>query len=317
MTYRFNGGFDPPAIVNANRQTFSKHFSLRAEPTDCARHAAQLRHACALIRTRRTYLSTQPTSIDLEPIRGVFRQWRAEQEPLAAQVSESLNALSAYQSHLDAWQQQLARERDELHGKRDEWAREQAATGVDYESRLAELKSELTAARERVDSLSTALLSRTDELRTLDNRRAEVNTELELTRAREKDLRSDLEQCRKELEQERSQWSEELRELQELLEQQANAAAQAIECAPAAAVAGISNADSGPRYEQADATATSNADAAVTAIPPSPSETPPTSQSQQGSSNAGDEQAVFGSVLQQFGKLRQQRAERPALHKAR
>ena len=59
-------------------------------------------------------LSMTLTSLNGEAIRGTFQAWYAERDGLEAQLNESLSALSAYQSHLDAWQQQFAHDRDEL-----------------------------------------------------------------------------------------------------------------------------------------------------------------------------------------------------------
>ncbi|MEX0610931.1 MAG: hypothetical protein WD738_11465 [Pirellulales bacterium] len=219
-------------------------------------------------------MTTESPIIDCEAVRGAFRQWRAQQEPLAAELSESLTALSAYQSHLDAWQRQLAVERDELRQARERFATERAAAEKSQAQSFAEISTELNAARDKIGSLTSALLARTEELRALDGRRAEVATELELARAREKELRATLEELRQSREQEELKWAEELRHLRELLEQRMEESS----------------------LEQAQTTNWWQAD---------------------GGSRMADN-PVLGSIQEQFGKLRQQRAsDRPALKKAR
>ena len=121
-----------------------------------------------------------------EAIRDTFQAWYAERDSLEAQLNDSLSALAAYQSHLDAWQQQLARERDELRIAREQIECDRAATEKSQSESSSAMVTELNAAREKITALTTLLLNRTEELRTLDNRRAEIQTELELSRAREK-----------------------------------------------------------------------------------------------------------------------------------
>ena len=64
---------------------------------------------------------TSTLSINGEALRDTFRAWHAERDVIDSQLSESLAALSAYQSHLDEWQQQLARERTELQTAKEEF----------------------------------------------------------------------------------------------------------------------------------------------------------------------------------------------------
>src|SRR5438477_9098934 len=123
-----------------------------------------------------------------EAIRETFRAWNTEQDSLDDQLTDSLEALSAYQSHLDGWQQQLARERDELRAAREQLEQVRATADKCNSESSAAMVDELNAAREKISALTTLLLNRTEELRALDNRRAEVQTELELARAREREL---------------------------------------------------------------------------------------------------------------------------------
>jgi hypothetical protein len=154
-------------------------------------------------------------------MRQTFRHWHAEQESLEAQLAESLSALSAYQSHLDAWQQQLARERAELRKSGEQCEHDRSGAGA----------------------------------------------ELEAARARELELKTELEEQKRVLEKERAEWAEKL------------SAAR----------------DAAPPVQQAPERSTAAA--------------PQTAQQP-------DESPVLGSIMEQFGKLRQQRAsDRQALKK--
>jgi chromosome segregation ATPase len=221
-------------------------------------------------------MTTETPLIDSEAIRGAFQQWREDQEPLAAELNESLAALAAYQSHLDAWQQQLVREREELRAARDSLAAERAETDHAQDESLAETTAELRAAREKIASLNNALLARTDELRTLDGQRAEVVTELELARAREQEVKAKLEEMKQSREEEREQWSDELRHLREVLEGR------------------LETGDGEHRNPAAERTAAER----------TPVERPPVEPVGQPASHS----PVLGSIVEQFGKLRQQRA---------
>ncbi len=236
-------------------------------------------------------MTTDTLLFDCETIRGRFQQWHAEHESAAAQLSESLAALAAYQSHLDTWQQQLGQERDKLRSAREQFDRDRVSIENTQGQSLAEATAELTAAREKNATLTAALLDRTEELRTLDGRRSELVTELELVRARENELRAALEEHKQTREQERSQWTEELRQLRELLEQHVVDDESAFYMTP-------------PEQPQ-------------TTPQPAASEAENVHRHTAGAENAADT-AVLGSILQQFGKLRQQRAlDRPTFKKAR
>jgi chromosome segregation ATPase len=226
--------------------------------------------------------------VEFETIRGTFRGWHSQQDSLDAQLADSLAALAAYQSHLDAWQQQLAREREELQASRDAFARERAAAEQSH-SQLHQTSSdanaELSSAREKITGLSTSLLERTEELRVSDQRRAELATELELTRAREQELGSALEDQKRVLEAERAHWADELRNLRETLERRPEA--------------GATNSSSQQSESQPQSASRQPTPRNQTTEPPGAS-------------------PVLGSIMQQFGKLRQQRAvDREALRKAR
>jgi hypothetical protein len=220
---------------------------------------------------------TDTLQIDCDSIRQTLHEWRAEQETFDAQLTESLSALAAYQSHLDAWQKQLAHEREQLRAAREQFEHERGRTvgaqaGQDPNAADA---GELSAAREKISALSASLLARTEELRQMDERRSELAAELELNRVREKELAKALEEQRQTLEQERAHRAEELRIL-ERLQQGAEGAT--------------------PPENPAD-------DLAAAAAR---------------SSQQVNENPVLGSIVEQFGKLRQQRAlDRQAQRKTR
>jgi septal ring factor EnvC (AmiA/AmiB activator) len=219
---------------------------------------------------------TRVATVNGDAIRETFREWNAERDSLDAELSESLVALEGYQRHLDTWQQQLTREREELHSAREQFESDRSASEKNQNESSAATVTEPHAAREKITALTTLLLSRTEELRTLDNSRAEIQTELELSRARERDLKSSIDEQKRSVEQERSQWADELKQLREVVERQLETP---VADEPAVAVGRPSS------------------DAPVP-TPPSPGtgQSPPR------------ESPVLGSIVEQFGKLRQQRA---------
>jgi chromosome segregation ATPase len=222
--------------------------------------------------------------IDCEAIRASFRQWQSELEPLEEQLSESLAALAAYQSHLDAWQQQLAIEREELNQARKQLEQNCAAAQQQQSQSQSETAAELTAALEKVSALSAALLARTEELRNADKHRIQAVNELEQMCTSEKELKAALNEQQQAIESERAQWAMERQVLMEQLEQR-----------------------------RGDSSPVPSPDAPPLKVVQAPA--PPTAAK---SADDAAESAVLGSILEQFGKLRQQRAlERPALKKAR
>lgn len=220
------------------------------------------------------------TALNCETIRQTFRAWNAERESLDSELGESLAALEAYQLHLDSWQQQLALERNELQTAREQFERDRSVSDKIHAESSAAAIAELHAAREKITALTTLLLSRTEELRTLDNLRAEVQTELELSRARERELKAAMDDQKRSTDDERTEWAEELKQLREVLQSQLEA----------------------PVLDESVATAERH----------QPAPNPPASN--------GDhrENPLLGSIAEQFGKLRQQRAvERQAHSKQR
>jgi hypothetical protein len=229
---------------------------------------------------------TLAATVNSDAIRQTFREWNAERDSLDAELSESLAALEAYQLHLDAWHQQLAREREELQSARKQFELERSVSDKNDAESSAATIAELHAAREKITALTTLLLTRTEELRTLDNTRAEVQTELELSRARERELRSAIDDQKRSVDQERSQWADELKQLREVVEHQLETP---VVDGPAAAI--------------------------ERPAPETPTPTPPSTG---GAQSPPRESPVLGSIVEQFGKLRQQRAvERQANNRQR
>jgi hypothetical protein len=119
-------------------------------------------------------------------------------------------------------------------------------------------------------------VSRTEELRVLDERRAELATQLDLSRVRENELKVALDEAKHAREQDQAQAAEESQKLRELLRRQSE------------------KADVQPRTAPAENGAERHSESHVANNP------------------------VLASVMEQFGKLRQQRAQdRPALKKGR
>jgi chromosome segregation ATPase len=229
---------------------------------------------------------TLTATVNGDAIRETFREWNAERDSLDAELNESLVALEAYQHHLDAWHGQLAREREELQSARAQFERDRAVSEKNQSESSAATVAELHAAREKITALTTLLLSRTEELRTLDNNRAEVQTELELSRARERELKTALDEQKRFTDQERSQWADELKQLREVVERQLEAP---VVDEPVAAI------------ERPASDPATPAPSSTGSAPSPPRESP-----------------VLGSIVEQFGKLRQQRAvERQANNRQR
>ena len=235
---------------------------------------ARLEHAAAIFV--RSITMALASALNCETIRQTFQAWNAERESLDSGLSESLAALEAYQLHLDGWQQQLARDRDELQTVREQFERDRSVSDKNHAESSAATVAELHAAREKITALTTLLLSRTEELRTLDNRRAEVQTELELSRARERELKAAIDDQKRSTDDERTEWAEELKQLRDVLERQLEA----------------------PVVDEPVATTQRQA---------------PTHAANT-SNGTHSENPLLGSIVEQFGKLRQQRATERKAH---
>lgn len=221
---------------------------------------------------------TLTLSAECDSVRASFIEWNDVQTTLESQLSESLAALSAYQSHLDNWQQQLAHERGELHSEREQLHREQlelAARAAENNEQSTAFEADLLAAREKVASLSANLLERTDELRTLERQNAALSGELESSRAKERELTSALDGQKRASDSEHAQLAEELCSVRERLAGRGESSAT-VGTPPAPAAAANS----------------------VTPRPVAPG----------GGAASNGASPVMGSIMQQFSKLRQQRA---------
>ena len=205
--------------------------------------------------------------IDREAVHDSFRQWQAEQAELDAQLVESVAALVAYQSHLDAWQRELAAEREELQQLRSALEHDQAFAQNQH-VQSDQIQRELNEAQQKISSLTGSLLTRTEELRELDRKRAEQTAELTLMRVREKELMTAVEAEPAAREEERQCWEAELIRLRQQLERTA---------------------------EVSPLSPTTYSDAPIKHGPPQSEPTKPVNP-------------VLGTVMEQFDKLRQQRS---------
>jgi DNA repair exonuclease SbcCD ATPase subunit len=135
---------------------------------------------------------------------------------------------------------------------------------------LDELTVEVSELRDKISSLDVSLSDRTEELNAQTKRRDELVAELEASRAREKELQAALEERTRAYELEREKWETELRQI---------------------------------RDEAASRGVAANDNAAAAAAPTPESPSPP-----RGGVVLPGDSPVLESIVQQFGKLRQQRA---------
>jgi chromosome segregation ATPase len=221
-------------------------------------------------------------SLDCEPLHTAFCQWQADEDSLDAEWNESIAALSAYQAHLDAWQQDLAKARADLAHERERWNQERTAAEQDREESAVKLAGQLDEAREKATLASQQLSSRAEELRQLDQRRADVEAELKLAQERAKQLAAELESQRHILDHERAAWADQLQHMQSLLEQK---------CEELAVL-------EHPQTVVASASKNTN----------TPDGAPPRGSGGNVGERRSSNSPVLGSIVEQFGKLRQQRA---------
>jgi chromosome segregation ATPase len=138
--------------------------------------------------------------------------------------------------------------------------------------------AELAAARSKITQLGEQLLTRTEELRAHDQQRAELSAELEIARANAKQLASDMSEQKRTFETERKTWVEQMTYLRGLLDQR---------------------------------TTTPEPDESRVARPPAADAGTPVAArtgKSAGSERPSANNPVLGSIMEQFGKLRQQRA---------
>src|SRR5882724_2226167 len=163
-------------------------------------------------------MTTATITVDRGLVQRSYRDWQAEQAVLDSQLVDSVAALEAYQSHLDGWARELARERDDLQRTREALDREKVVDGTRHE-KMERFEQELYDARAKITSLTTALLDRTEELRQLERELAQVNTDLAVAKSREKDLTASLETQQKAFEVLRGEWESAIAEMRKQLEQ--------------------------------------------------------------------------------------------------
>jgi chromosome segregation ATPase len=209
-------------------------------------------------------MSSTLIAVDCADVERSFREWQAEQSQLEAELADSFAALEAYQSNLDNWQAELAQERAELHELRTAIESGQT-TGGEVSEQHEALCQELADTRQKISSLTTALLARTEELRDLDHQRNEAVAELSRAGAREQELSDSLAAHQQSTEAERQQWEQKIEQLR-------------VEAERAAQVAATGGSFAPDRSGQAASEARASTN------------------------------AVLGSVMEQFGKLRKQRS---------
>jgi hypothetical protein len=217
-------------------------------------------------------------TINGDALRESLHAWQSEQESLEAEWNESLAALAAYQSHLDGWQRELVEEREALRAERDAFERARVAAATEQEQASSQTIAALAEARATVALQNEQLVARAEELRTLEKIRSDLAAELDASRGIAKQLAADAADQKRAIEIERKVWTDQLAQFRDLLEQRATAP-----------VTGY------------DDVAMQRAAEAATPAPPRPAKAP-------GGERPSANNPVLGSIVEQFGKLRQQRA---------
>jgi chromosome segregation ATPase len=143
-------------------------------------------------------MTSELLTYDRATVAECFRNWKEDQRTLDAELNESLAALEAYQANLDAWASSLARERQQFNQERHSWELTRSEGEIDPR-KLDEVTAELEAAREHVTRLTGELLTKTDELRTVEKICTELSSELDRLRGRESDLAAQLDKERSRL----------------------------------------------------------------------------------------------------------------------
>lgn len=230
-------------------------------------------------------MATTTLALDYEPIHECFQQWREEQDSLDEQVLESLDSLEDYHSRLESWQREVGDELDQLQRERDRLEHDRADVH-ECEEQFDVLTEELNEARRQVTKMTQELLSRTDELRDLDKKRAELATELEQAKGRDREFTASLEEQKRWMDEQRNHWTEELKDLRQLVEQR-----------PAAADHGDSTKKP---VRNKDSASQDEADKPKDDAPDADDST---------TGETSTDNPVLGSIVAQFGKLRRQRSE--------
>ncbi len=132
-------------------------------------------------------------TVDREAFEHSFREWQADQTALDNQLAESLAALDAYQSNLDSWQQELVRERDALREMRSA-IEQNHANGEAQGRQIEQLHQDLNELRQEKSLLEA---------------------QLEISRARENELTTQIATQQDSFGAERQQWEQTARQLRE------------------------------------------------------------------------------------------------------
>ncbi|MCI0492503.1 MAG: hypothetical protein L0Z07_06175 [Planctomycetes bacterium] len=132
-------------------------------------------------------MAAQAETLNRQAIRDSFLAWEADEESLDAQVAESLSALEAYQSHLDAWQLQLVHERNAVEQAQEQQECDRAAA-ASLERSSVDLATELSVARQQIASLTSQLLSSNEERHKLEQLVRDMAAERECDRSEHSSL---------------------------------------------------------------------------------------------------------------------------------
>ncbi len=209
----------------------------------------------------------------LQPARECLEDWRQESARCEEDLNETFEALEGFQRNLESWQQRLVLERKELELERAEVQQLDTAT-AECEQMLAGAiaahEEELSSSQERATQLEEELTKASAARLSAESAKAQLAVELDQARRKRQELETQLEQNRAEMSRQNQHWSEEFNRVVQMLAEQ--------------------NSEQDPPGSCQEEPSTP---ATPIAVAPIKSSDP-----------------VLGSVVAQFGKLRQQRADR-------
>jgi chromosome segregation ATPase len=115
-------------------------------------------------------------TFDTQAIRDTICGWQSDESALDGQLAESLAALEAYQSHLDAWHQDLVREREALKEAREQLERNRAELNPSAVNQVSadNIAAELESARQKIAELTQQLQARSEEIQQVKQTRVET-----------------------------------------------------------------------------------------------------------------------------------------------
>ena len=233
--------------------------------------------------------SSSHAPFDSKPIRDLFDGVRSEHSKLNEYLDQTFDELETLRTSLDEYQHDLKNQHDEVERVRQE------LDGVSRseEKQLEAIKAELDTVREELERLrnveeltaedETAQREITllrDQIAEFKHERDVLEKELESVRGRACELTDAMDQAKREMAEERAQWTVELNKMRQLLERQMELSTSLRPTAVGPTAIGAI------------------ADVPADAVGERPSDTAP------------PEAAVVGTVMAQFDNLRRQRAQR-------